>query len=316
MTALTSYKSKSPVLFIAFNRPDTTLRVFEKIREAKPSKLYFACDGARKNKIEDIELCKETRDIIRYVDWDCELKALYQEKNLGCKYAVSSAITWFFEHEEEGIILEDDCLPSNDFFRFCDIMLDKYRNDTRIRHITGCNLQYGKKWGPASYYFSNNVHVWGWACWKRVWIDYDVELSKYQQEEVEEQFSKIFNEPLLVESWKDIFQKLKRNEIDTWDYQLGITNFFNNGLGIIPNVNMISNIGFRADGTHTFTETDPNSNIPHQKLPDVILHPKYILPEKKADIFTWNNDFDIEGRQKSQLKRQGKLINKFKKWFR
>lgn len=298
-----SYKTHSPVLFIVFNRPDTTFRVFEKIRETKPTKLYIAADGPRASRTTDHARCNEVRSILNMVDWPCDIQTLFREENLGCKYAVSSAIDWFFERETEGIILEDDCLPSNDFFRFCDSMLVKYRTDTRIRHITGCNLQQGKKWGPASYYFSNNVHVWGWAAWKRVWEQYDVELAKYEEDEVEEQLAKIFIEPLLVESWKEIFSKLKRGEIDTWDYQLGLANFFNNGLCIIPNVNLISNIGFGPDGTHTFTEDDRNSNIPLESLPGPIVNPKYILPEKQADMFTWSTDFNIARRKKEKSKK-------------
>lgn len=298
------YTTSSPVLFIIFNRPDTTERVFDKIKEAKPKKLYIAADGPRKDKIQEAELCSAARSVIDKIDWPCEVLTLFRENNLGCKYAVSSAITWFFDHEQQGIILEDDCLPSNDFFRFCDEMLDRYKNDSRIRHITGCNLQDGRKWGDATYYFSNNVHVWGWAGWKRVWDEYDVELKEYKEEEVGEQLAKIFDEKLLVESWKSVFVELKKGNIDTWDYQVGFKSFFNNGLCIIPNYNLISNIGFRPDGTHTFDPENRNSNIPFDKLPVTIIHPKYFLPQKAADQFTWNHDFDIERRKKKERKRR------------
>lgn len=308
-----SYQTHSAVLFIVFNRPNTTFRVFEKIKEARPGKLYIAADGPRSSNTLDLERCSEARSVIDLIDWPCEAKTLFRKDNLGCKYGVASAIDWFFENEEEGIILEDDCLPGNDFFRFCDLMLQRYREDTRIRHITGCNLQYGRKWGSASYYFSNNVHVWGWATWKRVWQQYDVELTNYNEDEIEEQFSKIFAEPLLVESWTEIFLKMKRNEIDTWDYQLGIANFFNNGLCIIPNSNLISNIGFGPDGTHTFSESDRNSNLPVESLPEIISHPKFILPEKEADSFTWNLDFHVESRKKRKLKKEGIIKYQFAK---
>lgn len=312
MSFLYPYYTRSAVLFIIFNRPDTTEQVFEKIKEAKPPKLYIAADGPRKSNIKDETLCRLARQVVEDITWDCEVKILFRQQNLGCKYAISSAISWFFEQEEEGIILEDDCFPSNDFFRFCDEMLARYRFDTRIRHITGCNLQEGKKWGAASYYFSNNIHVWGWAGWKRVWGEYDPELGKYKEYEVEEQFNKIFQEPLLTESWKDIFIKMKNQDIDTWDYQLGIINFFNNGLCIIPNVNLVSNIGFRPDATHTVTENGRHANIPHQELDKEISHPKYILPEKQADIFTWNLDFDIEARKAKNKT----LKNRIKKWLK
>ncbi|PRY53696.1 hypothetical protein B0I27_103166 [Arcticibacter pallidicorallinus] len=307
MSTTSFYQTRSAVLFVIFNRPDTTFRVFERIKQTRPAKLYIAADGPRSDNPSDQERCMEARSVIEKIDWPCETKTLLRDENLGCKYGVSTAIDWFFDNEQEGIILEDDCLPSNDFFRFCDLMLERYRNDTRIRHITGCNLQYGKKWGSASYYFSNNVHVWGWAAWKRVWQQYDVELASYNENEIEEQFSKVFPEPLLVESWSEIFEKMKRNEIDTWDYQLGIANFFNNGLCVIPNFNLISNIGFGPNGTHTFSETDRNANIVSEDLPDVIVHPKYILPEKQADMSTWNADFHIERRRKSKAKKDGMI---------
>ncbi|WP_069660423.1 nucleotide-diphospho-sugar transferase [Arcticibacter eurypsychrophilus] len=305
---MTPYTTTSAVLFILFKRPDTTIRVFEKIREARPSKLYLAADGPHVDNVSEIQLCKETREIIGKIDWPCQIKILFREENLGCKYAVSSSLDWFFKNEEEGIILEDDCLPSNDFFRFCDQLLFKYRNDTRVRMISGDNFQFGRKWGNASYYFSNNIHVWGWASWRRAWQDYDVELCGFKEDEIEEQLGKIFNEPLLIESWKNIFVSLKRKEIDTWDYQLGLINFFNNGLCIIPNVNLISNIGFRSDATHTVSDNDLNANIPVEPLAAELIHPVYILPEKGADLFTWYSDFNIEERK--ALAKKDKSLNK------
>ncbi|TZF86012.1 N-acetyl-alpha-D-glucosaminyl L-malate synthase BshA (plasmid) [Pedobacter sp. BS3] len=305
------YQTRSAVLFIIYKRPDTSARVFEKIREAKPPRLYVAADGPKPDRENESLLCKATRELIQ-VDWPCEVKILYRDSNMGCKYGVSSAVTWFFEHENEGIILEDDCLPGNDFFRFCDLMLERYRHDTRIRHIAGCNLHYGKKWGNATYYFSNNVHVWGWAAWRRVWQQYDVELNQYHESEVEEQFSKIFNDLVLVEGWCDIFHRLKQGMIDTWDYQVGISNFFNNGLCIIPNYNLVSNIGFRADGTHTFASDDPNANLPLEPLPHSIEHPRYILPEKQADVILLHRDFGAGSKKKGKLKYRIKRLLKLR----
>ena len=272
------YKVQSPILFLIFNRPDTTLRVFEQIRRVKPNRLYIAADGPRD--VKETDSCEQARDTIKAIDWDCEVKTLFRDKNLGCKEAVSSAITWFFEQEEEGIILEDDCLPGDDFFHFCDVLLEKYRFDTRIRHISGCNLQHGQIWGKSSYYFSNMTHVWGWASWKRVWNDYDKDLNGYQEADVYQQFLKIFSEPLLADAWTQIFIDLKAGKIDTWDYQLTITNFFNNGLSIIPNVNLISNIGFGAGATHTTSVENINANISLANISH-ITHPQYILPENR-----------------------------------
>ncbi|WP_207424486.1 FkbM family methyltransferase [Desertivirga brevis] len=312
--------AKSPVLFLIFNRPEQTKLVFDRIREAKPTKLYIAADGPRPERNE-LDSCKATRDIVKHIDWQCEVKTLFREENLGCKEAVSSAIDWFFQNEEEGIILEDDCLPSNDFFRFCDTLLEKYRFDSRIRHISGCNLQHGRFRGDHTYYFSNMTHVWGWASWRRVWKDYDKNLSNYEDHEVFSRFIAIFREPLIAESWTNIFKMVKAGEIDTWDYQLTLINFFNHSLSIIPNYNLITNIGFGENATHTFTTDDPNARIPLSSLPEQILDPRYFLPQIEADYYTLNLDFDLEARKerilKEAAKRKGWIKRakyKFKKW--
>src|SRR6185437_1440962 len=219
-------------------------------------------DAPRPGSVQDQLLCREAKNIVENIDWKCEVKTLYKNENVGCKEGVSSAVTWFFSHEDEGIILEDDCLPSASFFRFCDVMLARYRADTRIRHITGCNLQQGKKWGDSTYYFSNRTHVWGWASWKRVWQDYDKDLSKYSQAEVKNQLSNIFEDKTIVECWQNIFDDVKAGKLNAWGYQLDFANFFNNGLTIIPNENLISNIGFGAYGTNTVDSDNVFSNVP------------------------------------------------------
>ncbi|WP_428328581.1 nucleotide-diphospho-sugar transferase [Mucilaginibacter sp.] len=306
-----NYQTKSAVLFVIFNRPDTTVRVFEQIRAVKPKRLYIAADAPRPEIEGEDLICAETRAIINAIDWDCELKTLFKDKNVGCREGVSSAVTWFFENEEEGIILEDDCLPAISFFNFCDTLLERYRDDTRIRHITGCNLQQGKKWGNSTYYFSNMTHVWGWASWKRVWKDYDKNLNKYNNDEVEEQLRNIFEDPLVVDTWKHIFEEVKAGKINAWGYQLDFANFFNNGLTIIPNENMISNIGFDSRATHTLDENSIYANMPIHEI-DEITNPVFILPEKQADLLVLNRDFNIEEKRR----RQNAFRKKVKRWFK
>jgi hypothetical protein len=305
------YTTKSAVLFLIFNRPDVTNRVFEAIKAAKPSRLYIAADGPRADRPEEFTLCEQARKIVSSVDWECDVQTMFRPTNLGCKNAMSSAIDWFFDKEEEGIILEDDCLPSQSFFHYCDTLLAKYRFDTRIRHIAGSNLQKGKTWGDASIYFTNQTHVWGWASWRRVWNDYDKELTKYDEQEVYEKLSNIFTDQFVLEEWTKIFRQLKAGEIDTWDYQLAFTNFFNNGLSINPNLNMITNIGFREDATHTRSASSPYANIPLQELWQ-ITYPTYILPEKKADYALFTYDFNLQVR----WKKHNKLNNRLKRWLR
>jgi len=305
------YETRSAVLFLVFNRPDVTYKVFDRIREAKPSRLYIAADGPRANKEGEALLCEETRAIIKKIDWNCEIKTLFREKNLGCKESVSSAISWFFDHEEEGIILEDDCLPTNSFFRFCDTLLEKYRHDIRVRHITGCNLQQGQIWGDATYYFSNISHVWGWAGWKRVWNEYDKNLTGYSNYEAKRQLSNIFSDPLIVDSWYDIFTQVKAGKINSWAYPLGFLNFFNNGLCIIPNYNLVSNIGFGENATHTSNDDSLNANVDLQEI-TTITDPVVFLPEKKADEFSLGYEFHVEERRRKQQL----LRRRVKRWFK
>jgi hypothetical protein len=307
----TPYLTKSAVLFVIFNRPDTTFKVFEQIKAAKPKRLYIAGDAPRENVLEDKLLCEQARSVVEHIDWECEVKTLFNKKNKGCKDGVSAAVDWFFDNEEEGIVLEDDCLPSNSFFKFCDTLLEKYRDDTRIRHITGCNLQNGKKWGNASYYFANRTHVWGWASWRRVWKDYDKNLNNYSEKEVKDQIGNIYNDSLMVKCWVEVFNRMKTGETNSWAYALDFVNFFNNGLTIIPNENLISNIGWGSNATHTLADDNIFANVPLSEI-DEITHPVFILPEKNADYFTMSIDFNFAARRKKEnsLKRKAKRFAK------
>ena len=305
------YKTKSAILFVLFNRPDTTQRVFDQIRDAKPKRLYLTADGPRPGFPDDEELCRRTKEIVGEIDWDCEVKTLFRDENAGCKNGVSAAINWFFSQEDEGIILEDDCLPAISFFKFCDTLLEKYRHDTRIRHITGCNLQFGKKWGNSSYYFSNRTHVWGWASWRRVWDDYDLNLDKYHETDIKQQMKNIYDDDLVAESWANIFKELKAGKINSWAYPLDFANFFNNGLVIIPNENLISNIGFSADATNTLNKNSIYANIPLVEITE-IHHPLFVVPEKQADLSIINRDFDIAERRR----KQNAWHRKIKRWFK
>lgn len=305
------YHTSSAVLFVIFKRPDFTQRVFDEIRKAQPKRLYVAADGPRADREGEAKFCEESCAIATAIDWDCEVKTLFRQENMGCKDAVSSAITWFFDNEEEGIILEDDCLPCNDFFRFCDAMLERYRYDTRIRHIGGANLQHGQKYGTASYYYSNLTHVWGWAGWRRVWLDYDKTLSRYVVEDVKPRLLQLFGNDMLATDWAEIFTKLRNNQIDTWDYQLTFLNFFNNSLSVIPNVNLITNIGFGVGSTNAHNENDPNANIPFGELGE-ITHPLYVMPERAADLYTLYKDHHIEDR----LRHFNKPNRKLKRWIK
>lgn len=286
--------TKSPILFLIFNRPDTTARVFESIREAKPGKLYIAADGPRTSRAGEAELCEITRQIALNVNWPCEVHTLLRTENLGCKKAVSGAIDWFFENEPEGIILEDDCLPAKDFFRFCDELLEKYRDNPKIGSISGDNF-ISSHWAPAeSYYFSKFSHIWGWATWRRAWKQYDVAMSSWPSKGSRFLRQGPFTgNGKAVTYWANIFNKVHKGAIDTWDYQWAFTCFENDWLSCIPKNNLVTNIGFGANATHT---TSPESKLANLKTGSInfpLQDPVKLESQTFADTWTLNEVFEV-----------------------
>lgn len=241
---------KTPILFIVFNRPDATAQVFSAIRKAKPKKLFIAADGPREKVAGEKDLCDKVRDIVENVDWPCEVKRLFRSKNLGCRLAVSGAIDWFFNNVEEGIILEDDCLPTQSFFKFCTAMLSKYHRDESIMHISGSNFQRPENKINNNYYFSKYVHVWGWASWRRAWKKYDVGMKDWPRIKAQDKINYVFNSVLEREYWYTILESVFQGKIDTWDYQWVYSIWKNRGGAITPCVNLIENIGHGKNSTH------------------------------------------------------------------
>jgi hypothetical protein len=291
----------TPVLFLIFNRPDTTIQVFEQIRKMKPAFLYLAADGPRKDKRGEKETCNKVREIVlSNIDWECELKTLLRDENLGCGKAVSEAITWFFEHVEEGIILEDDCLPDLSFFKYCEVMLDRHRDDENIMHVGGNNFQFGKKRDKGDYYFSSLSHIWGWATWRNSWKKYEFDLTKTDFIS-EQSFRRAFNNnQLIIDFYNDVFNCVANNLIDTWDYQWMYTLIKNNGLAICPNVNLVQNIGFGNDATHTLQQTNWNSKNIALPLKSFIAPCEKII-NYEADKFVLQEILGI-GKKNKQMK--------------
>jgi len=248
------------VLFLVFSRLDTTKQVFEAIRQAKPPRLYVAADGARVGKEGEAEKVQAVRDfIIQNIDWDCQVKTLFRDKNLGCKNAVSSAITWFFDNEEQGIILEDDCLPSQSFFWYCEELLEKYKNKEDIYLVSG-DARGPESFGmKEDYTFCKYPLIWGWASWARVWKNYDVDIKDWPSQK-QLVLSHIGSNKATKRFWTDVFDKMFRKEIDTWDYQFSYLLLKNKGKCIVPRVNLITNVGFGVDATHTFDIDSDASN--------------------------------------------------------
>lgn len=281
----------TPVAFIIFNRPDLTERVFQAIRQAQPKKLLVIADGPRSHYPDEAKKCAEARAVINQVDWACDVMTNYSDINLGCKYRVSSGIDWVFSQSEEAILLEDDCLPHASFFRYCQELLDYYRDDERIWCISGNNFQDGQQRGNSSYYFSNYNHCWGWATWKRAWQHYDYALSKWPQFKVENHLEGILDSSKEKKYWQKVLERFySLNEPNTWDYAWTFTCWQNRGLTALPNVNLVSNIGFRNDGTHTLQNAGA-AEIPTHDIGE-INHPTLIVRDHTADKYTFNHHYN------------------------
>lgn len=252
---------KSAVLFLIFNRPDTTQAVFEEIRKAKPPRLYVAADGPRDSRDGEVEICRKTRAVVESIDWACDVKTLFRENNLGCRNAVSSAIDWFFDNEEDGIILEDDIVPAPEFFEYCDLMLDRYRDQPKVMMISGFN-PLGAGVESSQCFFSQNPTIWGWATWRTRWKLYDVTMSDW----LPCAFIQLMKSKLplhLLEYFLDAYQKTKEGLLNTWDYQWTWRIQERDGLVVKPVANLITNIG--VTGTHSGA-VDKNHYTPWGKL--------------------------------------------------
>lgn len=262
------------VLFLVFNRLDTTKQVLDAIREAQPPRLYIAADGARESRVGEKEKIEAVRDyILSNIDWECDVTTLFRETNKGCKIAVSEAIDWFFTHEEMGIILEDDCLPSQSFFYFCELLLERYKNDYRIWHINGYN-HFPRE--EDSYSFMKTAGIWGWASWADRWKHYSVnldQLSSFNQNELDGAFmsKKVKN------FWLRKAIQIRQGKIDTWDYQWAFTLFLNNALAAVPNKNLIRNLGFSEEATHTVYASEEIINNRASEISELQYNDKIIF---------------------------------------
>lgn len=275
---------ETPIAFIIFRRPETTAKVFEAIRQAQPRKLFIIADGPRSDKPGEAEKCAVTRSVVEEIDWDCEVFKRYSETNLGCGINAPQGISWVFEQVEEAIILEDDCLPCSDFFPFCEQLLEKYRDDERIMSICGTN--YLKEWRRLdwSYHFSQFPGIWGWATWRRAWKLYDYEMKLFPQALETKFIGSIFSKSSYRLYWEDLFTRLYQDpdKMNNWDYQWQFARWVQNGLGITPQVNLISNIGFGSEGTHTLEKT-PFANLVTKKLDFPLKHPSFIVRDPELD---------------------------------
>ncbi|GAB4292306.1 MAG: hypothetical protein Fur0025_27930 [Oscillatoriaceae cyanobacterium] len=280
----------TPVALIIFKRPDTTEKVFSAIREVKPQKLLVIADGPRSDIKEEVAKCQAARSVIDRVDWDCEVITNYSDINLGCKQRVASGLEWVFSLVEEAIILEDDCLPDPSFFGFCEELLDRFRNDERIMHISGNNFQFGREVTEDSYYFSRYNHIWGWATWRRAWQLYDVRMELWPKLRNSDWLLGFLKDRKAAEFWKFGFEGSYQDWINTWDLAWTFACWIHNGLSIIPQKNLVKNIGLNSEATFTKKEISQHPLYldppPMEEIKFPLVHPSAMMRNDAADMFT------------------------------
>ena len=284
---------KTPVLLIVFNRPHKAIQVFEKIRQVRPPKLFIVADGPRPNRPGEEELVQQCRALKDLVDWDCDLKVNFAETNMGCRDRIASGITWAFEHVDELIILEDDCVPHVTFFRFCQELLEKYRDDTRIFSITGYN-SYRYEPFDESYGFRHGFGCWGWATWKRAWNHFDITMSQWPILKQEKYWKRLFCEQDR-DFFEHEFQMSYDKKIDTWAHIFTVNCLANNGLCILPKVNLIRNTGFEQGGTHTAFPAPENFYM-DEEMDFPLIHPKIMLSTNAPFVRTPLSSEEIKQR--------------------
>ncbi|MBD2773260.1 glycosyltransferase family 2 protein [Iningainema tapete] len=298
---------KTSIAFIIFNRPQTTEKVFEAIRQAKPPKLFVIADGPRADRPDEASKCEDTRAIIERVDWDCEVIKNYADTNLGCKQRVSSGIDWVFNNVEEAIILEDDCLPHPTFFTFSEELLEKYRYDERIMMITGFNILGQWKSDIQSYHFAYYGSIWGWASWRRAWRYYDVNMELWSKPETRERLRDIICESKQYLNREKDFEHVYYGRIDTWDYQWDLARFLQSGLSVVPAHNLIYNIGFNQAATRTTEDVKGFSKIPLFPMSFPLIEPYAMTTDRDYSYYFYKKAYTCSLKQR--------IIGKIKRLF-
>lgn len=276
--------TETPIAFVTFNRPDSAARSFASIREARPKTLFLVSDAARPHRAGEAELVEQTRRIGEQVDWPCEVHRFYAEENLGCAHRISSAISKAFETVDRLIVLEDDCVAHQDFFPYCDTLLERYADDERVMAVSGNNFQRGVQRGNASYYFSAYPHCWGWATWRRAWQHFDLALEDWPRLRDEGFLGNLCADNEQRKYWTRTFDDCRDGRIDSWAYPWTCCCWMNQGLTALPNVNLVSNIGFNQAATHTHKKND-HSELTTDSI-GRLTHPDHVLRHFEADQFS------------------------------
>lgn len=310
--AFTAAHANTPLLLIAWRRPHTLRQVIDAIRPVAPTRVFVACDGPNPERPGEAEKVMATRAVIdNEIDWPCQIERLYSKTNYGCGLSVCRALSWFFEQVEEGIILEDDCVPHPDFFPYCAELLARYRNDTRVWCISGDNFQNGRWRGDGSYYFSRYPHCWGWATWRHRWSHYDGDLRQWPYLKDSGLLGSVVENPREAKYWTRIWDRLLREGMShNWDYRWTFTCFANGGLTALPNLNLVENVGFGEGACHTISEDSIGAPLsrraehPSGLLP--LRHPKFTVRNLVADAHTYRHHFTRPFR--SRIARRLKLL--------
>lgn len=281
---------ETPITYFIFNRPRITEKTFAVLREQQVPKLYVVADGPRPNHVSDVENCAAVRSIVSNVDWPCEVFYNFSDVNLGLKQRISTGLDWVFSQEQKTIILEDDCLAHPDFFRFCDELLHKYEKNEYVSVITGNNFQSGRMRGSASYYFSKYPHCWGWATWRRAWHNYDEDLLFWPNWKESGEWNMAMPDQVERRYWEEIFDNVHSGGINSWAYPWLASIWYRNGLTATPNLNLVMNIGFDEDATHTKLHAGIRDQVPINSIGE-ILHPRAVKCDLKADRFTFDGHF-------------------------
>lgn len=285
---------KTPVVFMVFNRPEKTQIVFNEIRRVRPEKFFIVADGPRNE--SDRPKCQAVREIIdKGIDWPCQVFRKYSDTNLGCKTNNASGVGWVFKNVEEAIFLEDDCVPDQSFFPFCAELLEKYRHEEKIMQICGYNMAVlDKKFQcQDSYYFSNIGILWGWASWRRAWKYFDVNISRWPEVKKSGLLKNILKDDAIVNHYNHLFDNYYDQKVDSWDGQWFLARWLSGGLSAVSKNNLIKNIGFDSQGSHTKNPDEPRANVPIRAVAFPLIHPDKIIINSEADSFIFRDYLSI-----------------------
>ncbi len=303
---------KTPILFCIYNRPAETQRVFQAIRHCRPNRLLVVADGPNPLKENDSVFTAQARSILGLIDWPCELQTHFADTNLGCRLRMATGLQWAFDQSDELIVLEDDCLPHASFFTFCEQMLNRYRDDERVMMVSGDRFLPAEN-SDGRYYFSRWAHIWGWASWRRAWQHFDISIATWLSIRSSGKLRNWVDSDQEETHWSSVFDLVHEGKIDTWDFAWMYACWLNGGLTIIPPVNLISNIGFGAQATHTKDAKSPLANANTFELP-LQLDSQEVARNIEADHWTYETLFSQTHSTLPLPNSNGK--KRFRRWFK